>query len=78
VAIDGSKFRAANGRDRNFSTGKIKRRLQEIDEKIERYLQEVEENGRKEERIHKPSAKEIQEKIEYLRKRRKELRGLEK
>ena len=38
VAIDGSKFKAVNNRDRNFTRAKMKRRLQQIDESIERYL----------------------------------------
>jgi hypothetical protein len=38
VAVDGSKFKASNARDRNFSRGKLKDRLKESDEKIDRYL----------------------------------------
>ena len=38
VAIDGSEFKAVNNRDRNFTRAKMKRRLQQIDESIERYL----------------------------------------
>ena len=38
VAIDGSKFKAVNNRDRNFTKAKMKRRLEQIDESIERYL----------------------------------------
>ena len=36
VTIDGSKFKAVNNRDRNFTKAKMKRRLQQIDESIER------------------------------------------
>jgi len=38
VAIDSSKFRAVNNRNKNFSKAKIKARLQQIDVSIERYL----------------------------------------
>ena len=38
VAIDGSKFKAVNNRDRNFTKGKLKGRLRQIDQSIERYL----------------------------------------
>jgi len=38
VAIDGSKFKAANARDKNFTEAKMKRRLERIDEAIARYL----------------------------------------
>jgi len=41
VAIDGSKVKAVNNRDRNFAEAKMKRRLQQIDERIERYLAQL-------------------------------------
>ena len=46
VAIDGSKFKAVNARDRNFTKGKIKRRLEQIDQSIARYLGQIESNDR--------------------------------
>ena len=46
VAIDGSKFKAVNARDRNFTKGKIERRLEQIDESIARYLGQIESNDR--------------------------------
>jgi transposase len=41
VAIDGSKFKAVNGRDKNFTKAKMKRRLAEVEASIERYLTEL-------------------------------------
>jgi transposase len=41
VAIDGSKFKAVNNRDRNFTEAKLKRRLEDIDKSIERYLKQI-------------------------------------
>lgn len=38
VAIDGSKFKAVNNRERNFTPGKIERRERELEESIQRYL----------------------------------------
>ena len=38
LAIDGSKFKAVNNRDKNFTRGKMKRRLAEVEASIERYL----------------------------------------
>src|SRR5690606_7445886 len=38
VAIDGSKFKAVNTRDKNFTMGKIDKRQQQIEESIQRYL----------------------------------------
>ena len=42
VAIDGSKFKAVNNRDKNFTRAKMKRRLAEVEASIERYLSELE------------------------------------
>ena len=38
VAIDGSKFKAINNRDRNFTSAKMQRRMQQVEESIDRYL----------------------------------------
>src|SRR6058998_3758075 len=38
VAVDGSKFKALNNRDKNFTSAKMKRRMAAINESIERYL----------------------------------------
>jgi transposase len=38
VAIDGSKFKAVNTRDRNFTAGKVKKQKEQIEESIKRYL----------------------------------------
>ena len=41
VAIDGSKFKAVNNRDRNFTRAKMKRRLAEVEASIDRYLDQL-------------------------------------
>ncbi len=41
VAIDGSKFKAVNARDRNFTRAKMKRRREQIDESVARYLHQL-------------------------------------
>src|ERR1700686_2772123 len=41
VAIYGSKFKAVNNRDKNFTEAKMKRRLEQIDESIARYLSQL-------------------------------------
>ena len=38
VAIDGSKFKAVNNRDKNFTVAKVAKRLQQVDASIVRYL----------------------------------------
>ena len=46
LAIDGSKFKAVNNRDKNLTKAKLKRRLEQIDESIERYLGQIESNAK--------------------------------
>ena len=41
VAIDGSKFRAVNNRDKNFTRGKVERRRAQLEESVARYLSEL-------------------------------------
>jgi transposase len=42
VAVDGSKFKAVNSGQKNFTRKKLERRLKEIDDKVESYLDEME------------------------------------
>src|ERR1700720_1766760 len=48
VAIDGSKFKAVNNRDRNFTRGKIDRRRAQLEESVARYLSQLDTADRKE------------------------------
>ena len=48
VAIDGSKFKAVNNRDRNFTEAKMKRRMTQIVESVERYIHQLESADRQE------------------------------
>src|SRR6202045_843096 len=38
IAIDGSKFKAVNNRDKNFTPNKIQRRMEQIEASIDRYM----------------------------------------
>jgi transposase len=69
VAVDGSKFKAVNSGQRNFSAKKLEERLQEIDKKVKRYLNEMD-RGDKQESHNQVSAGEIKEKIEILKQRK--------
>jgi hypothetical protein len=40
-AIDGSKFKAVNSRDNNFTQGKIQRRQKQIEESVARYMNQL-------------------------------------
>ncbi len=48
VAIDGSKFKAVNNRDRNFTRAKMKRRMAQIEESVARYLHQLDSADRQE------------------------------
>ncbi len=41
VVIDGSKFKAVNNRDRNFTRAKTERRMAQIEESVARYLRQL-------------------------------------
>ncbi len=41
VAVDGSKFKAVNNRDRNFTAAKMKRRMAQIEKSVARYLDQL-------------------------------------
>jgi transposase len=48
VAIDGSKFKAVNNRDKNFTHAKMDRRMAQIEESVARYLQQLDSADRQE------------------------------
>lgn len=66
VAIDGSKFKAVNNRDRNFASGKVKPRLQQIDESIARYLCALEAADRTQSDVAEAKTSRIGDKISKL------------
>ena len=51
VAIDGSKFKAVNNRDRNFTRAKMERRLAQIEESVARYLHQLDSADRQEQSL---------------------------
>jgi transposase len=75
VAIDGSKFKAVNNRDRNFTKAKMKRRLQQIDESIERYLGQLASADRQE--SSEDQSQRLEDKIATLKKEMARLKKLE-
>ena len=77
VAIDGSKFKAVNNRDRNFTKAKMRRRLQQIDESIERYLGQLASADRQEATIAESKAQRLTDKIKALKQEMARLKKLE-
>jgi transposase len=74
VALDGSKFKAVNSRDRNFTREKLENTIKREEERAARYLRELEaadEEDEREEQEEQPklSAGELREKIARLKQR---------
>ena len=70
IAIDGSKFKAANSKKRNFTAGKVKRMIRETEEKIDEYLRILDEEDEKESGESEVTAEELKKKIEWLKQNR--------
>jgi len=70
VAIDGSKFRACNSKKNNYNTKKLARHLKYLDEKIENYIQELDQGDKTEASLEKPDVNTIKERIRQLRERK--------
>jgi transposase len=75
LAIDGSKFRAVNARERSFTPAKLAKLQREIDATIARYLQELERQDQAEAGTEGPTAAGLQEKIAALEERRARYTG---
>ena len=75
VAIDGSKFKAVNSRDKNFTKAKMKRRLKDVESAIERYLAQLDETDQTE--PPPDDAKTLQDKVAKLREEMARLKKLE-
>jgi transposase len=67
VAIDSSKFKAVNSRDRNFTPGKVDKRQQQIEHSIERYLAALETADRTQPAEVEAKTERLREKISTLR-----------
>ncbi len=77
VAIDGSKFKAVNNRDKNFTSAKMKRRMAAINESIERYLTSMDTADRAEPEVAALKKGRLQDKIDALRQQMQALRVIE-
>ncbi len=78
VAIDGSKFKAVNNRDRNFTAAKMKRRMAQIEESVARYLHQLDSADRQEPSLAQTmKTTRLTEKIERLKEEMARLEALE-
>jgi transposase len=77
VAIDGSKFKAVNNRDRNFTSAKLQRRIEEIESSINRYLTALDTADRQEPTVAKAKSERLHDKIAALKEQMKALKDIE-
>ena len=78
VAIDGSKFKAVNNRDRNFTRAKMERRLAQIEESVARYLHQLDGADRQEpSAARRMKTTRLREKIVRLGQEMKRLEALD-
>lgn len=66
VAIDGSKFKAVNNRDKNFTDRKLEARLAQLEESIGRYLEEIDRADRQPAAVSEGRVSRLREKIAGL------------
>jgi hypothetical protein len=76
LAVDGSKFKAVNSSQKNFTKAKLKRVLKEIDEKIETYLNKIDAADHEEAKTQKPTAEELMMKFLQLKERQERYQQL--
>jgi hypothetical protein len=76
VAVDGSKFKAVNSRDNNFTANKIEKRIAQAEVHIARYLTALERADRQGGEIAEEKTPQLKEKIDRLRQRIEDLRAM--
>ncbi|HYU11067.1 MAG TPA: IS1182 family transposase, partial [Stellaceae bacterium] len=77
VAIDGSKFKAVNNRDKNYTVAKVGKRLEQADASIVRYLAALDRADREESDVAETKTTRIKDKIAGLRRQMQVLKAME-
>jgi transposase len=78
VAVDGSRFKAVNTRDKNFTPGAIRRRMEQVDASIERYLGMLDMADRQEDEVAQMRVDRLKERLESLHRQMHELQAMER
>jgi transposase len=73
VAIDGSKFKAVNNRDRNFTVAKVGKRIEQVEASLARYLAALDRADRQDDDMAEAKTPRLKEKIEGLRRQMRSL-----
>jgi transposase len=77
AAIDGSKFKAVNTRDKNFTRASIQRRMEQVEASIARYMAALETADRQDGELAQAKSVRLAEKIASLREQMKDFQALE-
>jgi transposase len=77
VAVDGSRFKAVNTRDKNFTPGAVRRRIEQAEASIERYLQALDTADRQEGEEVAFRSDRIKGRLAALRKQVRDLRMMQ-
>jgi transposase len=78
VAIDGSKFKAVNNRDKNFTVAKVAKRIEQVEASIARYLTALDHADRQDNDVAEAKTARLKEKIEGLRRQMQLLKEMER
>lgn len=76
VAIDGSKFKAVNNYDKNFSSTKVKRRLEQLESSIKHYFKELESADRADSQVPEQRKVHLKEKINAVEQEMARVNGI--
>jgi transposase len=77
VAIDGSKLKAVNNRDKNYTVAKVTGRMEQVNANIARYLRALDQAHREESDIAEAKSGRLKEKIAGRRRQMRALKGME-
>src|SRR5262245_8128163 len=78
VAIDGSKFKAVNNRDKNYTAAKVIGRMEQVDASIARYLRALDRADREESDVAEAKSVRLKEKIAGPRRQMQSLKEMER
>lgn len=78
IAVDGSKFKAVNSRDKSYTQSVIQRRMEQAEASVARYLAALDTADRQEPGVTSGKVQRLREKLEKLREQMRHLREMEK
>ena len=78
VAIDGSTFKAVNNRDKNFTTAKVEKRMEQVEASIARYLDALERADHEDSDVAEDKTSRLKEKVEGLKRQMQSLKEMQK